>query len=628
MCTSQRNGDKSDRNRGSSSKSDKRHNRTWCQERSERQALVSSQLQKYASPLKITSGEDSDELPDLDTKPDTSSDVLNSKMTEGCGKTLCKERHFTDSLSFNPEMSFLGSCSMELKSEPIENIECKAGNIFKRRRSDRMSQEMQAGSAPVESEELVVIRFPELTSLNTNEKPKRLISDYFKTEPSESLDLDTIERKKFKNWRVKFLRGLPCFQADVMSEVCREFSSMQILMVESIAEDQNDATYFTHMLNLLQDFSVTHKPPLHLVDNVIRCGLVEPNDHKLAFQAYACVRNIWQRFPDLISFDWTTTQIAGDIIKRKLQAHGAHVAKREAKSSFEPQSRLEEQFKDEPTFQQAALYLQLQVFGLQRNLSSCVLADPKSVRMSLAYKNLSAINPVVKIKRLIYWLECCLIAVEHNYVPEQVFISNMENNNDSHDALQTKKDPERGSSRKDTDEHTEKGAPLLPSVTDVGSWLLVSLQDLLSMSVLVSRDHHEAARNLASELRHTYIYLPNLRLKKQLLQTVSCPLLCYHLVRLVLENHCNNTIFNSSFPASARELANSYFPALPPKSPMTPPPSPSDEEDAPSDGHAHTYSMQSCEELAMLMFFITKSFVACRQSESLSVKFIFVVVFF
>jgi hypothetical protein len=82
------------------------------------------------------------------------------------------------------------------------------------------------------------------------------------------------------------------------------------------------------------------------------------------------------------------------------------------------------------------------------------------------------------------------------------------------------------------------------------------------------------------------------------------------------QDQCESVIPSYQFPSSLAEVVHHYFVALPPSDPLTtPPPSPS--EDEVGFRGAVLYSPQACEELAWLVYFITKSYLACRQSEFL-----------
>lgn len=566
--------------RSSRKRNDRQQKSTWCKKRKEReeQLWLPETVRHFkrgspSSPITISSEEEDFDLPELGSDGDKN---VSHTATTHCKVKSCametddihkgKDRHFMDTLSSlslqNSENEQSQSVKTEIRSHPKLQ-----------QRKDRISSEIQAGSSPVHVETIIA--------------------------PSFDIENQSVDRradKQVKNGRVKFLLGHPALQTEVNS-LNNRFSHLQVSMIECASEDQGDSIFFSQILELLENFSHTHKPPSALVENVIRCGLLDVQHEELAFRSYWSVLAIWHHYPDLVLLDWTALQTAGDVLKKGLQARSAHFAKKSVNTSECNNNTRTESNSKEPTFHQAALFLQLMLQGLRINLKNCKLPDQSSVRKSLAFKSLS-VEQTATFRHIIHWLECCLVTTEH--------LDSQSVSTDT-DIKQKTKD-----SQCDKDRNR-----LVLGHQEVCPWLLESLQNLLSLIVFVSEDRHATARKLSSDLVRTYIYLPSMQAKKQLLQTLSSPLLCFYLVCLVLENHCSNAIrMNSRFPESLNELTNCYFYASPPKSPVTPPPSPSDEDDNMEEGSTHhQYSAQSCEELAMLIFFVTKSFIACRQSK-------------
>ncbi|KAK7488725.1 hypothetical protein BaRGS_00020022 [Batillaria attramentaria] len=505
--------------------------KTWSKERCERVHNTAS------SPVEISSGEESDSLPDLTPSPakdDSTDSMLESK----------KERHFLDVI---------------------------AGKIKGRR--DRISAETQAGSGPTEPENVVVLRYPDLP-------PAKSKGSHFRTEISSGgkkrpltdrcQSESEVDRKKVKNQRVKFLRSHIPIQTEEQKS-CRDFPPEATMLLDAAKEEHVfDPLLFGHCLNLLEEFSLTRKPPMDIMKEVIKTGLFYQESVDIAVTTYNLVMSLWTKYPDLIDIDWQWMETSADVLWRN---QGAHLSNKVTKRD------------GDPGLTQAHLYFKLQLHGLRHDLSQCVLADAKSVRGSLAAATLSAAH-FPKIKKIINWISSCLPAAGR---------------------------PQNG---------VRIQKRLCTSRVDesVGRTWLWSLQELLAMSILVSRDRIEVAKRVAGEVFQMYSYLPGLPEKKALLQTIQCPLLCFCLVRLVLENCCAETLPSTVFPENVHELAHLYFPALPPKGPMTsltPPPSPSDEEDGAVNAEGNIYTAENCEELTLLIYFVTKSYITCRQKHLL-----------
>ena len=431
-----------------------------------------------------------------------------------------------------------------------EKTNTKAG-LMKRRR-DRISQEMQAGSVPIHTAEYSVFAFPHNTSSKASAERRA----------SRETELCSgMRRLRKEKFRVKFLLDLTTFPP--VERLCGNFAKLQVATLDDLLDDC-DPSNFSNCLDLLEDFCSKRKPPSMLIEKVIKNGFFSQMDKKISVHCQHVLFTVWQMYPDTISsesLDIHSVLLAGDVLQKYLQ--NADLSSKTGLSATGSRggtgSRL-------PSFYQARLYFQLFVKGLQLNLNQCKLADQKSVNRSLAFACLSSDRSHVLVKQLTHWLDFCLVVrqPEHMAVAEQ--------------------------------------------------WMC-QLQTVLELSVLVSRDRHEAAKQLAPALKRTYRYLTDLCTKKQLLRSFSCPLLCFYVLRLVMEDQCESTIVSSQFPPSIHDVIHNYFLALPPQDHMTPPPSPSGDEDLVGHENLQMYSVQSCEELAMLVYFISKSFIACKQSK-------------
>lgn len=371
------------------------------------------------------------------------------------------------------------------------------------------------------------------------------------------VETDSEPRHFRKKYRARFLQDLTTFPP--LERLCKSFVNLQTATLDDLLDD-SDPSNFLNCLDLLQDFCSKRKPPSMLIDKVIENGFFNQMEENISVHCQRVLFTVWQLYPDTISLDTRSVLVAGDVLQKRLQ--NADPSSQTVTSATGSRDGADRRV---PTFHQARLYFQLFVKGLQLNLSHCTLADQKSVNKSLAFDCLSSDCSQVLIKKLTHWLEFCLVVRQPDHVA-------------------------------------------------VAEQWMCELQTLLEVSVLVRGDRQEAAKKLAPELKRTYKYLTELCAKKQLLQSFSSPLLCFYVLRLVIEDQCESTIVSSQFPSTIHEVIHNYYFALPPQDHMTtPPPSPSEDENMVAHGHSPIYSVQSCEELAMLIYFISKSFIDCKQ---------------
>ncbi|XP_076461766.1 uncharacterized protein LOC143294220 [Babylonia areolata] len=553
--------------------------KTWSQRRAEHAALkkipspASSACSKLVEPaVRISSdgggSDDSDTLPDLDgIFPESdlaggSHPLQNHRsaptelLTMGSPRRIPnKERHFLD--SFQPAIKYrrvkdetgpFRSKDVVVKSARTVS-KTQSDSQLARKRKDRISQEMQAGSFPVCQQEYEVFKFPPDTSSNLSALERRTGSE---------CDCRQL-RNKFSG--VRFLQDLTTYPS-VLDRLCLDFVKMQTSCLDDLLDDLSDPTHFSNCMDLLEDFCNKRKPHPMLIDKIMDKGFFSAVDENMLVRTYHFVLKLWQRFPDLIKIDVQTVLMSGDVLQKHLQNSTSSPAdSRSLPSSRKGRGGL---VTGRPSVEQCRLYFQLFVRGLQLSLSQCTLADQKSVNKTVAFACLSSECSRPLMKQLTHWLEFCLVVVHQEHVA-------------------------------------------------MAKLWMGELQTLLGVSVLVSRDRQEAAKKLAPDLKRTYKYLTDLSTKKRLLQGFSCPLLCFYVLRLVMEDQCESTIVSSQFPSSIQELIHNYYVALPPHDHLTPPPSPTEDGQEMAPGRSQMYSVQSCEELAMLVYFITKNFIACKQ---------------
>ncbi|KAK7109671.1 hypothetical protein V1264_013671 [Littorina saxatilis] len=530
-----------------------------------------------------------DFLPDLDTQPPRvmtqigfnpfhSSSPSSRKPSSVSVRKHKRERHFTDSFSStskhpktegggdsqsssaasSPHREQVADCAKsstqteERRTEQVADCAKSSTQTEERRteqmkrRRDRISQEMQAGSSPVEQKEYSVFAFP----VESSSKPA------FGRRISVATETDK-RRTKNRFSGVKFLQDVTTIPAAV-DRLCTDFARLQSSCLDDLSDDLTDNNSFFNFIDVLEDFTYRRKPPSSLIQKVVNNGFFAQVEEKVCTCSYVVVLKLWQMYPDLISIDVPSVLVAGDVMKKHLLSTNSSLG-RGSRTSSAARSR-DTSEGGLPSFHQAKLFFQLYIKGLQLNLSECKLADQKSVSKSLTFTCLSSDGSQTLVRQVMHWLDFCLVVRQPQHMGEAKM------------------------------------------------WIC-QLQALLSVTVLVSRDRQEAAKKLASELKRTYKYLTDGSVKKELIQSVSSPLLLFYFLRLVMEDQCESTIVSSQFPSSFREVIHNYYMALPPQDHMTPPPSPSDDENA----AAPMYSPQSCEELAMLIYFISKSFIACRQ---------------
>ena len=536
--------------------------KTWSRRVAEHLARKTSLSQKSEVSTEDSAIEDNDSLPDLeDDLPDLSALCTVTQSTYTCHETSLpkrklvdslrqkhhKERHFLDTFEPSPKYRKLSEKVYSPQGELCENehVSENPQSCQSKRRRDRISQELQAGSAPVDQEKYKIFTFPVDSTSKASTETRRQAAE--------------VEARhiKAKFAGVRFMQDLTAFPFGT-DRLCSDFVNLQTSCLDDLSDDLTDVSNFSNCMDLLEDFCSTRKPQVVIIDKIIKNGFFSAVDEKMLTRTYHVVLKVWQRFPDLIRIDVPSVLVAGDVLQKHLQNNDPTA---ESASSLLSGLR-----RDRPGLRQARLYFQLFVKGLQLSLGQCTLADQKSVNKCLAFTCLSSEGSKTLIKQVTHWLEFCLVVRQPELVP-------------------------------------------------VAKVWMCELHSLLGACVLVSRDRQEAAKRLAPELKRTYKYLTDLNAKKLLLQSFSCPLLCFYVLRLVMEDQCESTIVSSQFPASIHEVVNNYYFALPPQDHLTPPPSPSDDGRDNGRGHFRMFSVQSCEELAMLVYFISKSYITCKQSK-------------
>lgn len=360
--------------------------------------------------------------------------------------------------------------------------------------------------------------------------------------------------------RVRFLTGLAIFPAASVSGQTKEFEDIQTSFLIDLLDDfYTNMEDFKYCMDRLETFSSTQRPPTKVLDKVVRSAFFLPvEEERIPVLCQSILMRLWHQYPESVNLDRSLLLDAGDVLLKFLQNSSPESVASASASTSTTGSMMRK-----TSFHQARRYFQVFLEGLQLSLSRCMLADQWSVNRSLVFSVLSTDVAGYIYQKITRWIEFCLIVRQ-------------------------------------------------PHTMEVAKEWLTDLQKLLSASILISRDRQEAANRVAEELKLTYRFLADLPTKKLLLQSLECPLLTFCLVRLVMEDQCDRIIFSSQFPSTVAELAHNYFSVLPPHDHMTtPPPSPSDDDLGGRPGPP--YSPQACEELSVLIYYITKSYLACKQ---------------
>ncbi|XP_050398832.1 uncharacterized protein LOC126816397 isoform X1 [Patella vulgata] len=348
--------------------------------------------------------------------------------------------------------------------------------------------------------------------------------------------------------------------SSIDNNIIDSFSAMHLNNLDAAMEEGD--TFFDYSLNMLKSFVRQKKPTISVVEDILlEKGLLGNHGDEICVKSYNLLRFVWQTYPDLINIKW---DLLSDVI--------AGVTYRKNSSSY--------------TNLHGGLLLHLYVFGLEVNLYKNSLKNRDKLLKTLVFKLLSVDAAFRNLKEIVKWIEFCINSTEirgDGFLQMNIFP--LPNN--------------------------ELGEKQLLQF-DSPYKLLPDLNRLLNLGVEISRSCVEAAKRVAGELEKIYIYLSDIKRKKMLLHFISSDLLMLKLTQRVMEDYCDGTILSSTdFPVSFHRLKQSYFSAYPPRSPIcTPPQSPSDDGDF---NGLNQYSTECVEELSLLVFYVVKSYLACRK---------------
>ncbi|KAL5016991.1 hypothetical protein ScPMuIL_006580 [Solemya velum] len=355
------------------------------------------------------------------------------------------------------------------------------------------------------------------------------------------------------------------------------FTQLQINTIDGCFEEGLD--FLDHAVNFINDFSGKFRPSSAIINKLIEFGLKQTEKIHLIFKSFETLLYVNRRHPGSVVIDWSLIS--------------------ETMSSIDSGRTVSSQ--TVPTLVRASLCLQLAIVSLHDDLFGCDVSDPKNIRRSMAYKILSYDSASSNLKQIVTWLSLTLTSGEFEEVRESYLRLHLE----------------------DCDDNKEKtgDSPNLQEnlISNEVKKLLPLLQKLLELGVQVSSSNMDASKFIASEVLRTYIYLPNLCYRKLLLQTMQSELLKFRLIQLILENHCDQALpCCDTFPESLRIIKQCYFECLPPRNLLTPPTTPQSlDGDNGDEGQWQTwFPPASCEELVMLLYYLTQSYVRCSRKKS------------
>ncbi|XP_041371133.1 uncharacterized protein LOC121384703 isoform X2 [Gigantopelta aegis] len=374
-------------------------------------------------------------------------------------------------------------------------------------------------------------------------------------------DLDCTSSVFNKGKKVNLKQNRPMFPRLEVEEEClaASLSDMHINTIEAALEE-GDA-FLDYSLRLVDDFLL--KPTESIVQEITNRGLLGNSCLKVVLKSGKLLSTILQKHPTLLRVEWDVIENLLDLLTMNKNSDSA--------ANLYPK---------------VCLLLDLVCTCFQAELGSIKISNPYKIKKTQAYRLLSSDCAFSNMNKIVQWIRTIVTSDEYKEL---------------------------------RDSRLEQQFNHLPAEENIDSVyvpkLLPNLQKLLEIGINVSRSCIEAAKRVGGEMVHTYMYLPDVNHKKLFLQSVSSDLLQFKVVQRILEDNCDVTYVScEDFPSSLNDVIESYFEALPPKSPMTPPQSPSDEENDPVDARSLSqFSASSCEELAFLVHCVTQSYLRCAQ---------------
>ncbi|XP_067656766.1 uncharacterized protein [Haliotis asinina] len=401
------------------------------------------------------------------------------------------------------------------------------------------------------------------TNSSSNSASRLDIRKFFPSKPCSSYDKASLEGRSSR------LISYHCHYVTEEDELAASLTHLHVNTVEAALEEGEK--FLEYGLDLVSDFSSRLKPTDEIVSEILEKSLLGTSCIRVSYKTFKLLSQVWQKYPSCIHIDWDLfTHVMDNLSLDK----GRNVTPTES-------------------IVKGSLYVQLVIQALETDLYKRNLHNLAEIRRALAYQYLSVETSYTNLKQIVYWVGS-IITSEYKDVSNPRLVE------------KTIRADKGGQSK-----HMWPGidAGCVPKV-------LPNLQKLLHLGIQVSRNCVDAAKRISCELVRTYIYLSDIQCKKLFLQTLSSDLLRFKVTQRLLEDHCDGTsLCCEDFPVSLKQVVEAYYQASPPRSLVTPPQSPSDDEGPGIHGAGiQQYSTASCEELAMLVYINTQSYLQCAQT--------------
>ncbi|XP_062614160.1 uncharacterized protein LOC134275895 isoform X1 [Saccostrea cucullata] len=353
---------------------------------------------------------------------------------------------------------------------------------------------------------------------------------------------------------------------DVDGTLSDALSNLHVNTINSCFEE--GTAFLDQGLQFIHDYLDSHTIPKNIFLDILIKGLLESRDTQIMLKSYKILLLIQEKNPDVFSkIDW---ELLKDFMK-ELSIGGG----------LSNQAPL--------ILHMVGLFLKVLITSFEEELHSIDLRDPRKLRQTKVYKTLSYDCGYLNLKELVNWIRCSVTSGEYPEVQDALYLRQLVPDQDLKE-LNLKR------------QEVPKILPLM--------------QKLLSLGISVSSSPLECAKLVSSELLRTYIYLTSIKHKRLLIETMCSNILRFRLISLVLLSHCEETFEpGSDLPQDLRSIYECYYCALPPRySPLTPPTTPqSDDENGSATPQAAYFSPTQVEELAMILYYATQSYLHCKK---------------
>lgn len=349
---------------------------------------------------------------------------------------------------------------------------------------------------------------------------------------------------------------------DVDITLCQAMSNLHVNTVNSCFEEGTD--FLDQGLQFIHDYLESHRIPQSMFKDIVMRGLLGSRDTQLMLKSYKIILLIHEKHPEVFSeLDWDFLKLFMDelSIGRGL-------------------------WNQEPLIlHMVGLFLKVFVRSFEEELYRVDFKDPKAIRQTSVYKTISYDSGYLNLKELVNWIRCSITSGEYPEVQDTVYLGHLEPDINVGDA------------------HLQRSE--IPKI-------LPLLQRLLSLGISVSSSPLECAKLISSELLKTYIYLTSVKQKRLLIETISSNVLRFRLISLVL---LKDSFLGVDFPQDLQTIYECYYCAPPPRYfPLTPPTTPqSDDENEGTVPQVEHYSPVQVEELAMILYYVTQSYLQCKK---------------